>query len=225
MKKIHSLILVFVSITILFSSCNKTNTAKLAENTTAASAGTATPYKEKTESEIKEKTEKPEENKTTEPGIKETKPEETKIRHISIGTETGYTDEKHQINIIGFKSYKKLESKLYKDHAGKNKKYIVLFLEITNKTIDKDYINVNYLSARLDGKKIKNTVLFNDPEEFQTIFKNIEPGNTLKGFIAWEVPENWKKLEIKYGGWKYIDNFNLDCILTPDDYFDPPQYN
>jgi len=145
-------------------------------------------------------------------------PEETKPPvDATLNSETVYSDNERRVGIIGFKSYKKLESKSYKDKAGKNKEYLVLFLEVINMLDEKDYINVNYLTARVDGKKVKNTVLFNDPEGFQTIFQNIEPGGTLRGFIAWEVPDDWKNIEIKYSGWKDSDNLNTNCKFTPND--------
>ena len=52
---------------------------------------------------------------------------------------------------------------------------------------------MNYLSTKVDDTEITNTVLFNEPEGFQTVFQNIEPENTLSGFIVWEVPKDWKK--------------------------------
>ena len=81
------------------------------------------------------------------------------------------------------------------------------------------------ITSRQNGKEITNSVLFNEPEGFQTIFKNIETDGQLRGFIVWEVPENWQKIEVVYNGWKDSSNLSLDCTLTPDDYFDPPQYS
>ena len=82
---------------------------------------------------------------------------------------------------------------MYTDKAAKDKSYLVLFLEIYNKQNEKDYINVNYLSTKVDDTEITNTVLFNEPEGFQTVFQNIEPENTLSGFIVWEVPKDMEK--------------------------------
>lgn len=226
MKKKYSIVPLILCITILFSSCGKEGTDKLTDISFSPDPGMSYSEESKTP---EENTSMPEEDETNtenqETEESNVPPEEKEIIKASIDTETGYNDEDRQVSVIGFKHYKKLESKLYKDTAAKNNEFIVLFLEITNKQNDKDYINVNYLSAKVDGKEITNSVLFNEPEGFQTIFKNVEAGGLLRGFIVWEVPENWKKIKVVYNGWKDNSNLSLDCTLTPEDYFDPPQYS
>lgn len=197
MIKKYSVVPIILSIAIIFSSCGKIDAPK-------ESSSASMDVSSENSSEISEKKE---------------------VIEATIDTKAGYADDKRQISIIGLKSYKKLESKLYKDEATKGKKYLILFLEIYNYKNDKDYINVNYLSAKIDGKEIKNSVIFNEPEGFQTIFQNIESSGVLRGFVVWEVPNDWKKLEVKYDGWKDSDNLSINCVFTPDDYCDPPQYS
>jgi len=194
MRKKIRLIPVILIFTILFSSCGKIDSDSNSSKANIVTSGT------ETQEEPKEPVE------------------------ATISAKAGYGDAKRQINVIGFKTYKKLESEMYTDKAAKDKSYLVLFLEIYNKQNEKDYINVNYLSAKVDDTEITNTVLFNEPEGFQTIFQNIEPENTLSGFIVWEVPEDWKKVEIVYNGWKDSDNLSINCTFTPNDYFNPPKY-
>ncbi len=225
MKKIYTLFTMALTTLVLFSACGKTDinsssNSKILSNSSTHSSENSAIVNEDNNDDIENDSSS--ENKKTEENNPDTS---QKIVKATIDTKAGYADNKRQINVIGLKSYKKLKSKLYKDKASKNKKFLVLFLEITNTQNDKNYINVNYLSAKVDGKEIKNSVLFNEPEGFQTIFKNIESGETLRGFIVWEVPDNWEKIEIIYDGWKDSSNLSLNCTFTPDDYFDPPQYN
>lgn len=117
-----------------------------------------------------------------------------------FSAEQAYSDANRAVTILGFKEYKKLKSGQFTDKAAKGKKYLVLFLKVTNYLSEKDYFNVNYLTAKLDGKKIENTFLLNAPEGYPTIFTHIEPSSSIGGFIVWEVPENWKKLEVSYTG-------------------------
>lgn len=194
MEKKIHLIPVILILTILFSSCGKIDSDGNSSKANIVTSGT----------EIQEEPKEPLE--------------------ATISAKAGYGDAKRQINVIGFKTYKKLESEMYTDKAAKDKSYLVLFLEIYNKQNEKDYINVNYLSTKVDDTEITNTVLFNEPEGFQTVFQNIEPENTLSGFIVWEVPKDWKKIEIVYNGWKDSDNLSINCTFTPDDYFNPPKY-
>ena len=194
MEKKIHLIPVILILTILFSSCGKIDSDGNSSKANIVTSGT----------EIQEEPKEPVE--------------------ATISAKAAYGDAKRQINVIGFKTYKKLESEMYTDKAAKDKSYLVLFLEIYNKQNEKDYINVNYLSTKVDDTEITNTVLFNEPEGFQTVFQNIEPENTLSGFIVWEVPKDWKKIEIVYNGWKDSDNLSINCTFTPDDYFNPPKY-
>ena len=194
MEKKIHLIPVILILTILFSSCGKIDSDGNSSKANIVTSGT----------EIQEEPKEPVE--------------------ATISAKAGYGDAKRQINVIGFKTYKKLESEMYTDKAAKDKSYLVLFLEIYNKQNERDYINVNYLSTKVDDTEITNTVLFNEPEGFQTVFQNIEPENTLSGFIVWEVPKDWKKIEIVYNGWKDSDNLSINCTFTPDDYFNPPKY-
>lgn len=143
----------------------------------------------------------------------------------TITLEQGYNDSDREISILGLKEYKKLKSEQYKDVAKKGKKFLVLFLEVRNRTDEKIYFNVNYLSAKVDGKKIENTILFNEPEGYPTIFSNIEADSYYGGFIVWEVPENWQKLEMTYEGWRDSDGLTLNSTLTKKNLKKPIQYS
>ncbi|MFG6378169.1 MAG: hypothetical protein K1W19_07625, partial [Lachnospiraceae bacterium] len=46
--------------------------------------------------------------------------------------------------------------------GSEGKKFLVLFLSITNNTSEDDYINYNYISAKVNGKDIEHTFLVND---------------------------------------------------------------
>lgn len=142
-----------------------------------------------------------------------------------ITSQKGYRDDNHSIRILGLKEYKKLKGKHYTDKVPKGQRYLVLFLEVSNFKNVKDYFNVDNISATLDGKKITNTYLLNDPEGYRTIFDNIESKKTVAGFIAWKVPKNWKKLSLQYNGWKGSDNLDVTTKLTPKDLKNPEKYN
>lgn len=139
--------------------------------------------------------------------------------------ERGYSDADREVSILGLKEYKKLKSDKYTDKANNGKKFLVLFLKVRNRTAEKVYFNVNYLSAKVDDKEIENTVLLNEPEGYPTIFSNIAPDSYYGGFIVWEVPENWKKLEVTYEGWRDSDGLTLSSTLTKKDLAAPEEYS
>lgn len=143
----------------------------------------------------------------------------------NISTEQDYSDAERIIKVLGLKEYKKIKGEKFTDTPGKGKKYLVLFLSIKNNTGEENYINYNYFEAKLDGKKTEHTFLLNDPKNYPTIFTHIQPNGSIAGFIVWEVPDKWKKLRIKYNGWKDTDSLSLSGEFTPEDLSDPVLYN
>ncbi|MFG6395323.1 MAG: DUF4352 domain-containing protein [Lachnospiraceae bacterium] len=136
-----------------------------------------------------------------------------------------YSDAYREVKFLGLKQYKSLKGDNYTDKAKKNKKFLVLFLSIRNTGNEKDYINPNYITAKVDGKDIEHTFLVNEPFNYPTIFTNIEAGSTIGGFIVWEVPKNWKKFEMEYSAWKNINGLTLTAEFTPKDLSNPLIYN
>jgi len=158
----------------------------------------------------------------------ETVPREPETPSPTTGAVTpkqGYSDPEREVSIVGIKEYKTLKTDKYTDKAKKNKKFLVLFLKVRNRTNEKIYFNVNYLSAKVDGKEIENTFLVNDPEGYPTVFSNIVPDSYYGGFIVWEVPENWKKMEVAYEGWRDSDGLTLNSKFTQKDLFEPEEYS
>lgn len=153
-------------------------------------------------------------------------PEETPvIKKAAVSAGMPYSDANHSVTFLGLKEYKKIKGETYTDTPKNNNKYLVLFLSIKNNSYEENYINYNYFKAKLDGEEIEHTFLLNDPKGYPTIFTHIQPDGNIAGFIAWEVPSKWKKLEITYNGWKDTDNISLNGSFTPGDLSDPLIYN
>lgn len=148
-----------------------------------------------------------------------------KVKIAKVSMKQQYSDINKVVKILGLKEYKKVESDKYTDVASKGKKYLVLFLSIRNDSVEDYYVNYNYLSAKVDGKDIENTYLVNEPKNYTTIFDHIEAGKSKAGFIVWEVPEDWSKLELTYDGWMDIDNTSIKAKFTPKDLSNPILYN
>lgn len=159
--------------------------------------------------------------KSTEPTI--TPKPEIKIGELSASQQ--YSDINRTIKVLGLKEYKKLKSKKYIDNASKGKKFLILFLSIKNNSNEDDYINYNYISAKVDGIETEHTAIFNKPKNYPTIFDTIKSGKNAAGFIVWEVPSGWKKLEFTYNGWEGPDSLSLKAEFTPEDLSDPVIYN
>lgn len=139
--------------------------------------------------------------------------------------EQGYSDPYREVSIVGLKEYTKIKTDRFTDKAKKGKKYLVLFLKVRNRSSEKIYFNVNYLSAKVDGKEIENTFLLNEPEGYPTIFSNIVADSYYGGFIVWEVPKKWKKVEVVYEGWRDSDGLTLKSEFTKKDLKEPEEYS
>lgn len=169
-------------------------------------------------------------NETVEPdnNVSDPTPEPTAVPKVTVGklsAKQQYSDAYRVVKFLGLKEYKKIEGDTYTDKPKKGKKYLVLFLSIRNDNIEEDYINYNYISAKVDNKKIEHSFLVNEPKGYPTIFTHVAPGKSIGGFVVWEVPSDWKKLEFTYDGWKDINNVSVKAKFTPKDLSNPMIYN
>ena len=141
-----------------------------------------------------------------------------------ISAKKPYSDASRVVTVLGLKEYKKIKGDEYVDKPKKGHVYLVAFLSVRNDNPTKDYINANYITGKLDGKKIEHTFLKNDPEDYKTIFTHVPTNKTVGGFIVWEVPSDWKKLDVTYKFWKDADNVTLTSHFTRKDLKNPPLY-
>ena len=233
-KKIY-LALLIILLCISLPGCGKSENPDSSvdiENSSISSSGTdRSNNSSTTETSAPDKDTQPEE--TTSPEITGTPKTEQKPDKIQkpktetaiISQEQQYSGDNVDVKVLGLKEYKDIKGETYTDKAGKGKKFLVLFLSITNNTSEDDYINYNYISAKVDGKNIEHTFLVNEPKSYPTIFTHVPAGGTIGGFIVWKVPEDWKKFKFTYNGWKDRDNVSLKAEFTPDDLSDPLIYN
>ena len=225
MKKQHYIIPVLLLSSLLLFGCGKTQNAvdnvpspNTVDSTTDNTAGPAA-----------DNAPDPAETNKADTDVQDMptdQPRETpKPQKATISLKEDYSDTERAVSVLGLQEYKKIKTEKYTDKASKGKKYLVLFLKIRNMGNEKDYFNVNYLTAEVDGKETENTFLFNEPEGYPTIFANIGAGETAEGFIVWEVPEDWKKIKVTYKGWEDIDGLTLDADLSRKNLKKPGQYN
>lgn len=132
-------------------------------------------------------------------------------------------NEKVSVTLIGLKQYDKLENDSYTDTPEEDNVYLVMFLQVSNHDNGDDYINPENLSATVDGNEIQNCALFNPPESYEPIFNHISNGEERMGFIAWQVPSDWQKLEMEYDGWQDTCNLIVTADVSPDMLCDPPE--
>lgn len=131
-------------------------------------------------------------------------------------------NEKVSITMTGLCQYDYLESNAYTDTPADGDVYLVMFLEIANHDNGDDYINPENMSATVDGEKVSQLGLFNQPESYTPIFDHINSGEQLTGYIAWEVPSDWQSFDMEYDGWQDTCALTVTAHVTPDMLTTPP---
>ena len=148
-------------------------------------------------------------------------PEPVTPTEEKFDAKTPYGNTSHYIEVLGLKEYDSLGKGNTLDKPADGKVFLVLFLNVENRTETDDYINPYYVTATVDGTEIENTVLVNDPKGYTTLFTHIQPEESMSGFVVWEVPEKWKTLDVNFDNWKDTDHVLLDASFTRDDLKDP----
>lgn len=149
---------------------------------------------------------------------------EHEIEYFTVTKDNPMENRGLKLEIWGSAVYDKIEGEDFTDTPAEGKKYLVLFLKIQNRTGKDDYFNYNNISAKLDGEDITDTFLVNDPEGYTTIKATLTNEKNTLGYLVWEVPESWEKLEITYTGWTQAYYTEPTIILTPEDLETPDEY-
>lgn len=149
--------------------------------------------------------------------------EKKEITKVVMTSEDNYADGVRAIQFLGLKEFEKVKGNKLTDTPEKGKIYLVLFLQVNIKEQEeKMYFNYNYLSAEVDGEKTSYKALVNNPLGYDTLFKNYTFGQEA-GCLVFEVPKDWKKLEITYTGLEDIAGNNLQMKFTTKDLKDPEE--
>lgn len=148
--------------------------------------------------------------------------DETPAQEISF--EEGYNDSDRMIRFLGLKQYEKIEGEKITDTPDENNVFLVLFLRVENRSYEDNYIHPNYMESILDGTQNEHIALWNSPEEFEPLFGTVPYLSIKDGYIAWEVPKNWKSMDITFDFWKDYSGISLKMNLTSDMLTDLPDY-
>lgn len=146
------------------------------------------------------------------------------IEYFTVTKDTPMENRGLLLEIIGSAVYDKIEGEDFTDIPSKGKKYLILYLSIKNTSGKDEYLNYNNIITKLDGVEINDTFLINDSKGYANIKTNIPTGLITQGYLVWEVPENWEKLEVTYTGWTPTHYTEPTIIITPEDLEEPEEY-
>lgn len=108
------------------------------------------------------------------------------------------------------------DNEYFKDTPSDGKKYLVCFFEVENISDKDSYVNSLYIKAYLDDYAINTSAVMNGIDEYKSLGGDLQPGKKMKGFICFEVPTNWEKLEFTYTDGVF-DGQVYSFVVTPDD--------
>lgn len=88
-------------------------------------------------------------------------------------------------------------SSIVMDKAEEGKEYVILNIEVKNTGKDNEHVNMFYEKSYCDDVAIDpESILFNHSGE--TIWGDVASGKIRKGYIAYEAPIGWEKIEFTY---------------------------
>lgn len=96
------------------------------------------------------------------------------------------------------------------------KKYLVLFFEVENISNEEQNVNLFYSKAYVDDYDIDQAMLLAEPDGYSALSGDLKPGKKLKGYLAYEVDPDWKKLEVTYTDGIFSDGPEYNFEVTPD---------
>ena len=91
---------------------------------------------------------------------------------------------------------------------------IILWLTVQNVAAEDLFINMFYTVAYLDGFSVTETFVMG--VEGDTIWGNVSSGRGRRGYVAFELPLGWSKLEWRYSDW-FTDDEAVIFTVTADD--------
>lgn len=153
--------------------------------------------------------------------VPQMKPSDRELETRTVTYDSPYHNTNTEVQILGFETYDSIETENFVDTPQKGNCYIVLYLAVKNLSDEVIYMHPDDLTAKLDGQEIQHTFLLNNPKEYSSFFNNVWPSvYPMYGYIVWEVPKNWSKIELEFRQWEHTDYVTLDMTLTPDDYYE-----
>ena len=76
--------------------------------------------------------------------------------------------------------------------------YLVFFFDVENTSSEEKLVTYLNFSGLVDDERIIPTFIFGDIDGTTNLNKNLEAGETTKGYVAFEVDKNWEDFDLSY---------------------------
>lgn len=84
------------------------------------------------------------------------------------------------------------------DTADDGKVFLVLELTVENISDEKQNISSYYFHTSVDDFSVDESLIVSDPDGLKYLSGTAMAGKKVKGYLAYEIDENWKKCEVAY---------------------------
>lgn len=92
------------------------------------------------------------------------------------------------------------------------KEYLVFFFDVENTSSEEKLVTYLNFSGLVDEERIIPTFIFGDIDGTTNLNKNLEVGETTKGYVAFEVDKNWEDFDLSYR--KLLDDKVITFYVT-----------
>lgn len=121
-----------------------------------------------------------------------------------IGTEIN--DDSWNVKFLDYKTYDSLGDGFLEEKAKDGHEFAVFFLEAKNTSSADDYFNSLYFRSYVDGYLTDSSIVFGDIDGYSSMSGDVASGKMIKGYIAFEIPKEWKNIEVIYDDGTLVEN-------------------
>ncbi|MGN1312174.1 MAG: DUF4352 domain-containing protein [Bacilli bacterium] len=105
--------------------------------------------------------------------------------------------------------YSEINGDEFTDKPSYGKEFLIFFFNIENMDDESKYISTYNFSGYVDDVAVQTKDLFNDVEDTPVLGVDLASGKKARGYVAFEINEDWKKFEIRYKE----NSFDEDSII------------
>ena len=143
-------------------------------------------------------------------------PEESKEETSAAKVGQSVEGPNWKISLTSAKTFESFGDEFFTEEPEDGKVYLACFFEVENVSDEDDYFNYFYIESYVDGYNEQFTPTISDVEGMKLLTGDVAAGKKLKGYLAWEVPSDWKELEISYKDDLWTGDKAATFVVTPD---------
>lgn len=117
-------------------------------------------------------------------------------------------NDKWKITLLSAKEYSSVGSGYSVEKPADGKVFLALFFEVENISGKDDYFNYFDCKGYVDSYSVNLKIFLNKIDDISTLTGDIAAGKKLKGYLAWEVPKDWKEFEFNFDEGLFSDGTN-----------------